>query len=114
MKNLWSIDLWSVRPAELHSATERQRTATIQEDSGQTGRWAQRQDAYVPISTNSHERPTNSASHPEVAAATERPLLRGDRHSSHAEVSFESQSAFARSLTSFGMTEGRKENEILR
>src|SRR5438034_9607766 len=64
MKNLWSIDLWSVRPAELHSATERQRTATIQEDGGQTGRWAQRQDAYVPISTNSHERPTNSASHP--------------------------------------------------
>ena len=54
MKNLWSIDLWSVRPAELHSATERQRTATIQEDSGQTARWAHRQDAYVPISTNSH------------------------------------------------------------
>ncbi|PYL89088.1 MAG: hypothetical protein DMF14_14515 [Verrucomicrobia bacterium] len=113
MKNLWSIDLWSVRPAELHSATERQRTATIQEDSGQTGRWAQRQDAYVPISTNSHERPTNSASHPEVAAATERPLLRGDRHSSHAAVSFESQPSLARSLTSFGMTAGRK-NEIFR
>jgi len=113
MKNLWSIDLWSVRPAELHSATERQRTATIQEDSGQTGRWAQRQDAYVPISTNSHERPTNTASHPEVAAVTEGHLLRGDRHSSHAEVSFESQSAFARSLTSFGMTAGRK-NEIFR
>ena len=47
MKNLWNIDLWSVRPAELHSATERQRTATIQKDSGQTGRWAHRQDAYV-------------------------------------------------------------------
>ncbi len=113
MKNLWSIDLWSVRPAELHSAAERQRTVTIQEDSGQPARWAHRQDAYVPISTNSHERPTNSASHPEVAAATERPLLRGDRHSSHAAVSFESQPRFARSLTSFGMTAERK-NEILR
>ena len=112
MKNLWSIDLWSVRPAELHSATERQRTATIQEDSGQTGRWAQRQDAYVPISTNSHERPTNSASHPEVAAATEGPLLRGHRHSSDVEISFEGQPTLARSLTSFGMTAGKK-NEIL-
>jgi len=112
MKNLWSIDLWSVRPAELHSATERQRTATIQEDSGQTGRWAQRQDADVPISTNSHERPTNSASHPEVAAATEGPLLRGHRHSSDVEISFEGQPTLARSLTSFGMTAGKK-NEIL-
>ena len=113
MKILWNIDLWSVRPAELHSAAERQRTATIQEDSGQTARWAHRQDAYVPISTNSHERPTNTASHPEVAATTERPLLRGDRHSSHAAVSFESQPTLARSLTSFGMTAERK-NEILR
>src|SRR5207244_11114349 len=113
MKNLRSIDLWSARPAELHAATERQRTATIQEDSGQCGAWAQRQGAYVPISTNSHERPTNSASHPEVAAATERPLLRGDRHSSHAAVSFERQPSLARSLTSFGMTAGRK-NEIFR
>ena len=113
MRNLWNIDLWSVRPAELHSAAERQRTVTIQEDSGQPARWAHRQDAYVPISTNSHERSTNTASHPEVAAATEGPLLRGDRHSSHAAVSFESQSTLARSLTSFGMTAGRK-NEILR
>ena len=112
MKNLWSIDLWSVRPAELHSATERQRTATIQEDSGQTGRWAQRQDAYVPISTNSHERPTNIAGHPEVAAASEGPLSRGYRHSGHVEVSFESQVTLAKSLTSFGMTAGKK-NEIL-
>ena len=113
MKNLWNIDLWSLRPAELHSAAERQRTATIQEDSGQTARWAHRQDAYVPISTNSHERPTNTASHPEVAAATEGPLLRGHRHLSHVEISFESQPTLARSLTSFGMTAGRK-NEILR
>ena len=114
MKNLWNIDLWSLRPAELHSAAERQRTATIQEDSGQTARWAHRQDAYGPISANSHEHgQTNSASHPEVAAATEGPLLRGHRHSSHVEISFESQPTLARSLTSFGMTAGRK-NEILR
>src|SRR5437868_13785700 len=100
MKNLWNIDLWSVRPAELHSATERQRTATIQKDSGQTGRWAHKQEAYVPISTNSRERPTNSASHPQVAAATERPLLRGDRHSSHPAMSAEGQPPLPKSPTS--------------
>ena len=108
MRNLWNIDLWSVRPAELHSAAERQRTVTIQEDSGQPARWAHRQDAYVPISTNSHERPTNTASHPEVAAATEGRLLRGDRHSSHAAVSFESQPQ-AREVPHFVRDDGRKE-----
>ena len=108
MKNLWSIDLWSVRPAELHSATERQRTATIQEDSGQTGRWAQRQDAYVPISTNSHERPTNSASHPEV--------VRGDRETSPTRRSslkprrsVVRESALAREVPHFVRDDGRKE-----
>jgi hypothetical protein len=52
MRKLWNIDLWSARPAELHSAAERQEAATLQEDSGQTARWAHRQNAYVPISTN--------------------------------------------------------------
>jgi hypothetical protein len=108
MKNLWNIDLWSVRPAELHSAAERQRTATIQEDSGQTARWAHRQDAYVPISTNSHERPTNTASHPEVAATTERPLLRGDRHSKPPR-SVVRESAHAREVPHFVRDDGRKE-----
>jgi hypothetical protein len=48
-----------------------------------------------------------SASHPEVAAASEGPLSRGYRHSSHIEVSFESQATLAKSLTSFRMTEGK-------
>jgi hypothetical protein len=59
-----------------------------------------------PIATDSHERPTNIAGHPEVAAASEGPLS-GGYHSSHVEVSFESQVTLAKSLTSFGMTEGR-------
>jgi len=54
-------------------------------------------------------RQPNTASHPEVAAATEGPLSRGHRHSSHVEVLFESQATFGRSLTSFGMTDGRKQ-----
>jgi hypothetical protein len=113
MKNLRNIDLRSVRAAELHSADGHHWAATMHEDSGQTARWAHRQDAYGPISTNSHEHgQTNSASHPEIAAATEGPLLRGHRHSSHVEISFESQPTLARSLTSFGMTAGKK-NEIL-
>ena len=60
-----------------------------------------------PIATDSHEHPTNIAGHPEVAAASEGPLSRGYRHSGHVEVSFESQVTLAKSLTSFGMTEGR-------
>src|SRR5436305_689817 len=108
MKNLWNIDLWSVRPAELHSATERQRTATIQKDSGQTGRWAHRQDAYVPISTNSRERPTNSASHPEVAAATERPSPTR-RSSLKPRRSVVRESAHAREVPHFVRDDGRKE-----
>ena len=59
-------------------------------------------------------RQPNTACHPQVAAATEGPLPRGHRHSSHVEASFESQPTFARSLTSFGMTDGKRENEILR
>ena len=60
-----------------------------------------------PIATDSHERPTNIAGYPEVAAASEGPLSGGSRHSSHVEVSFESQVTLAKSLTSFRMTEGR-------
>ncbi len=41
MRNLWNIDLGSVL-----LITER--VATMHEDSGQTARWAHRQDAYVP------------------------------------------------------------------
>jgi hypothetical protein len=54
-------------------------------------------------------RQPNTAGHSEVAAATEGPLSRGYRHSSHVEVSFESQATLARSLSSFGMTDGGKE-----
>jgi hypothetical protein len=60
-----------------------------------------------PIATDSHERPTNITGHPEVAAASAGPRSRGYRHSGHVEVSFESQATLAKSLTSFGMTEGR-------
>ena len=60
-----------------------------------------------PIATDSHERPTNIAGHPKVAAASAGPRSRGYRHSGHVEVSFESQATLAKSLTSFGMTEGR-------
>jgi hypothetical protein len=114
MRRLRNIDLRSVRPAELHSAADRQQAATIHVDSGQTARWGHRQNAYVPIFTNSHERPTNTACHPEVAAATEgRSLLRGHRHSSHADGSLETRSGLARSVPSFGMTE-KETNEIFR
>jgi hypothetical protein len=54
-------------------------------------------------------RQPNTAGHPELAAAIEGPLSRGYRHSSHVEVSFESQATLARFLTSFGMTDGRHE-----
>jgi hypothetical protein len=40
----------------------------MHEDSGQTARWAHRQDAYVPIATNSPERPMNTACHPVAKA----------------------------------------------
>jgi hypothetical protein len=47
-------------------------------------------------------------------AEGEGPLSRGNRYSSYLEGPFENQSTLARSLTSFGMTEGGSENEILR
>jgi hypothetical protein len=108
MRNLWNIDLWSVRPAELHSAAERQRTVTIQEDSGQPARWAHRQDAYVPISTNSHERPTNTASHPSVAAATEG-TSPTRRSSLKPRRSVLRESVHAREVPHFVRDDGRKE-----
>jgi hypothetical protein len=109
MKNLRNIDLRSVRAAELHSAADHHWAATMHEDSGQTARWAHRQDAYGPISTNSHEHgQTNSARHPEVAAANEGPLLRGHRHSSHVE-NIVRESAHAREVPHFVRNDGRKE-----
>ena len=102
MRNLWNIDLGSVRPAELHSAADH-RTGSDNArrqgklPAGRTGRMPM-----FPIATDSHERPTNIAGHPEVGAASEGPLSRGYRHSSHVEVSFESQVTLAKSLTSFG------------
>jgi len=54
-------------------------------------------------------RQPNTAGHPEVAAASERPLSRGYRHLSHVEVSFGSQATLARSLIAFGMTDVEKE-----
>ena len=79
------------------------------EDSGQNARWAHRQNAYVPILPirMNAEGQSKTARQPEVVAATEGPLSRGYRHSGHVEVSFESQVTLAKSLTSFGMTEGR-------
>src|SRR5438874_4036746 len=108
MRNLWNIDLGSVRPAELHSAADH-RTGSDN---------ARRQRANCPLGAQAgclYSRlppirmngPTNIAGHPEVAAASEGPLSRGYRHSGHVEVSFESQVTLAKSLTSFGMTEGR-------
>jgi hypothetical protein len=41
-------------------------------------------------------------------ARTEGSHVHTRRHSSHLKGSFESRSTFVRSLTSFGMTEGRK------
>ena len=113
MTNRRNIDLWSVRPAELHSAADRQRERQYQKTAGRlpaggTGRMPMFR--FLPIRMNLCNSPRNSgACHPEVAAATEGPLPRGHRHSSHVEMSFESQPTFARSLTSFGMTDGRKE-----
>ena len=108
MRNLWNIDLGSVRPAELHSAADHRtgsdnaRRQRANCPLGATGRMPM-----FPIATDSHERPTNIAGRPEVGAASEGPLSRGYRHSGHVEVSFESQVTLAKSLTSFGMTEGR-------
>jgi hypothetical protein len=116
MRRIRNIDLRSVRPAEWHCAADRQQAATIHEDSGQTARWAHRQNAYVPIFTNSHER-TRPNQHGESSrgrGGDRGTSLTRNRYSSHLEVSFESRSTFVRSLTSFGMTEERRENEILR
>jgi hypothetical protein len=111
-----NIDLWSVRPAELHSAAVRQRKRHARKTAsrmpaGRTGKMPMFR--FLPVRRNASGQ-TNIACHPEVDAATEGPLPRGHRHSSHVEASFESQSTFARSLTSFGMTDGKRENEILR
>lgn len=109
MKNHRNTDLRSVRPAELYSAVDRQRVDNARRQradcpAGRTGRMPMFR--LPPIRMNA-ARQLNTAGHPEVAAATEGPLSRGHRHSSHVEASFESQATLARSLTSFGMTEGR-------
>ena len=109
MTNRRNIDLWSVCPAELRSAADRQRERQYKKtadrlSAGRTGRMPMFR--FLPVYVNA-TRQTNGTSHPEVAAATEGPLSRGYRHSGHVEVSFESQVTLAKSLTSFGMTEGR-------
>jgi hypothetical protein len=111
MTNRRNIDLWSVCPAELHSAADRQRERQYKKtadrlSAGRTGRMPMFR--FLPVCVNAARQP-NTAGHPEVAAATEGPLSRGYRHSSHVEVSFESQATLARSLIAFGMTDEGKE-----